>query len=64
MEFVSEEESKKFEFQLHELMNFCKGKGRQKYHKTLMTLVTDNIKMFERIKELENEQGTRSEESK
>jgi hypothetical protein len=55
MEFEQDEtKMRKFEQGLHELLEFLKKQEDHSYYKSAVTLLTDNINMFNRIKELEN----------
>lgn len=62
MKFVDEAESVEFEKKLNEVLNYLKNKNMPYHHKTVVTLLNDNINMFNRIKELENGKANRTEE--
>jgi len=54
LDIVTDEEAGKFHNHVNELTTYLKSVGKGKYIKTIGILLNDNIKLFNRIQELEN----------
>lgn len=54
LDFANEEQEKEFQEKLQSLAKFLNEQEDHTYYNTLAIIMNDNIKMFNRIQELEN----------
>lgn len=52
--FADDVQSEKFQKSVAEVLDYLQKKKVAHHYKTICTLINDNIKLFERVKELEN----------
>lgn len=55
LKFATDEEAKNFEVQLSDFFTFIQNKRRPHFAKVLTQVLADNIKLYNRVQELENE---------